>query len=322
LAENGAQVAVAVISTNLRDLLAATLRSLQPEQEAGRAEVWVVDNASTDGSPDMVREEFPWVQLIASETNLGYGPAVNLVARRTSTPWVAPANEDIELRPGALERLLEVGRRRRDAGVVAPRLVLPDGSTQHSVNSFPTIPLALVFNLGLYRLSSRLADRLCIEGYWDPRRPRDVPWSMATFMLVRRSAWDEVGGFDDSQWMHAEDLDIAWRLRQRGWKTVYEPGAEIFHVGSAASKKAFAEEDLMSRYMAASYAWMARRRSLGIARAVSLLNAGGAAARLAGLSVLSALRPERYREARRQSRYWLGVHSVGLKRREELLEHR
>jgi N-acetylglucosaminyl-diphospho-decaprenol L-rhamnosyltransferase len=318
---DGADIAVAVVSTNLRELLAATLRSLRAEHEAGRAEVWVVDNASTDGSPEMVRSEFPWVSLIASEENLGYGVAVNQVAERTRTPWIAPANEDIEVRSGAIARLLETGRRRPDAAVVAPRLVLPDGSTQHSVNSFPTIPFSIAYNLGLHRLSRRLGERLCIGGHWDPDRPREVPWSIATFMLVRRTAWDEIGGFDTAQWMHAEDLDLAWRLRQRGWKTYYEPGAHVFHVGSAASKKAFGE-DLTSRYMAASYAWMARRRGLPVARAVALLNVGGAALRLGAYAVLSKLRPERFAATRDHYRDWVRAHSVGLTRRTELLKHR
>jgi GT2 family glycosyltransferase len=121
--------------------------------------------------------------------------------------------------------------------------------------------------------------------------------------------------------MHAEDLDLAWRLRQAGWKTVYEPGAVIFHVGSAASKKAFGD-DLMSRFMAASYAWMARRRGLALARGVALVNAAGAAVRLGLYSVLALARPERYRGARDNYRYWLGVHSVGLKPRAELMQHR
>jgi N-acetylglucosaminyl-diphospho-decaprenol L-rhamnosyltransferase len=321
VASQTAPVTIAVVSTNLRDLLAATLRSLEAEHRAGRVEVWVVDNASSDGSPEMVRSEFPWVSLIASEENLGYGAAVNRVAERTQGDWIAPANEDIEVRPGAIERLLATGDANRDAAVVAPRLVLPDGSTQHSVHSFPTIPLTLAFNLGLHRVSRRLADRLCIEGYWDPERRREVPWTMATFMLVRREAFDAIGGFDEEQWMHAEDLDLGWRLGERGWKAVYEPEAEVFHVGSAASKKAFGEE-LMSRYMAASYAWLARRRSLGIARAVALTNAAGAAVRLALYGPLALLRPSRFSKQRDVYRYWLGVHSVGLKPRAELMKHR
>src|SRR5688572_18139105 len=112
-------IAIAVVSTNLRDLLARCLDSMLPEVEANRAEVWVVDNASDDGSPQMVAAQYPWVRLIASDTNLGYGRAVNLVAERTETPWIAPANEDIELRPGALTALLEAGAAHPEAAIVA-----------------------------------------------------------------------------------------------------------------------------------------------------------------------------------------------------------
>src|SRR4051794_41161026 len=93
---------VAVVSWNNRGLLAEALRSLEPEVDAGNAEVWVVDNGSSDGSPALVREQFPWVTLIESEENLGYGSAVNLVARRTDSDWIVPANDDIRLAPGAL----------------------------------------------------------------------------------------------------------------------------------------------------------------------------------------------------------------------------
>ena len=316
-----AQVAVAVVSWNLRELLAATLRTLEPEQRARRVETWVVDNASSDGSPEMVAADFPWVSLIASEENLGYGAAVNLVAERTGTPWIAPANQDVEVQPGAVERLLDVGGRCADAGVIAPRLVLPDGSTQHSVHPFPTIPLTLAFNLGLHRLSPALGDRLCLEGHWDGLRAREVPWSEASFLLIRRTAWDSVGGFDAAHWMYAEDLDLAWRLRAAGWKTRYEPGAVVRHAGSAASRKAFGDE-LTSRYMSASYAWMARRRGLGRARAVALANALGAGARMLVYTALAVPSPGRYRARRDYHRHWLRVHSVGLRPRRELMEHR
>src|SRR4051812_13252726 len=103
------------------------------EVEAERAEAWVVDNASDDGSAQLVRERFEWVRLEASERILGFGPAVNLVAQRTDAPWIAPANADVELEPGALQRLLAAAQADPEAGAVAPRLILPDGSTQHSV---------------------------------------------------------------------------------------------------------------------------------------------------------------------------------------------
>ena len=313
-----AEVAVAVVSTNLRDLLARTLESLEPDADAGLIDVWVVDNASTDGSPAMVRERFPWVTLIASEENLGYGGAVNLVAERTETAWIAPANEDIEVRPGAIRRLLETGGAHPDAGVVAPRLELPDGSTQHSVHPFPTVWMTALYNVGVHRISRRLGDRLCLEGYWDHTQPREVDWAMATFMLVRRRAWDAAGGFDRAQWMHAEDLDIAWRLRKAGWVTRYDPTATIFHVGSAASRKAFGE-DLMSRFLAASYAWQARRRGLPVARAIALLNCTGTAVRLAAVTLPARILGGRFARARDNYRYWLKAHRTGLAPRSELL---
>ena len=318
----GPQVAIAVVSTNLRDLLAACLESMRPDAEAGRAEVWVVDNASSDGSAEMVSERFGWAKLIASDRNLGYGAAVNLVAERTDAPWIAPANEDIELRPGAVERLLATAADQEGAAVIAPRLELPDGSTQHSVHPFPTLGLALLFNLGLHRLSRPLADSLCLEGYWDAERAREVPWAMATFYLVRREAFAAVGGFAADQFIHAEDIDLAWRLRRAGWRSYYEPGASVLHVGSAASKKAFGAETLWTRWMAASYSWMARRRGTAIARATAAVNVSGAAARWAIYAVLARLSPARFAPRAAYFRDWTRVHLTGLRSRRELLrEH-
>ncbi len=315
------EIAVAIVSWNLRDLLARALRSLEADAESGAVEVWVVDNASSDGSAEMVRSEFPWVSLIESDENLGFGAAVNLVADRSSAPWLAPANQDIEVRPGALAALLATGLAHPAAGVIAPRLVLPDGSTQHSVNPFPTIWLTTLSALGIAGSGRRLGDRLCIEGRWNPDRPREVDWALGAFLLVRREAWDAVGGFDTAHWMYAEDLDLAWRLRRTGWRTRYEPTAQVSHVGGAAGRKAFGDEDLMRRFTA-SYAWMARRRSLGIARVVAAINWLAVAVRFAGFAVLAGLRPRRFGADRDRYRGWLGVHAVGLQRGDALLRHR
>jgi N-acetylglucosaminyl-diphospho-decaprenol L-rhamnosyltransferase len=151
--------------------------------------------------------------------------------------------------------------------------------------------------------------------------PIQVDWVSGACMCVRRTAWDAVGGFDRAQWMHAEDLDIAWRLRQAGWRTRYEPGATIYHVGSAASRKAFGE-DLMTRFMAASYAWQARRRGLPVARATALINYGGTLVRLAAVTPLARLAGGRFEYRRESYRYWLGAHRTGLAPRAEVLGRR
>jgi GT2 family glycosyltransferase len=319
---DGPQIAVAIVSWNQSDQLARALRSLEADALEGLADVWVVDNASTDGSAAMVRDEFPWVSIIASEENLGYGGAVNLVARRTGTPWIAPANQDIEARPGALSRLLALGAEHPEAGALAPRLVTPDGGTQHSVHPFPTVWLTALFALGLPTASARLGDRLCIEGHWNPERAREVDWALGAFLLVRREAWDAIGGFDDAQWMYAEDLDLGWKLRRAGWRTRFAPDAEVLHLGGTAARKAFEGEDLTRRFMAASYAWMARRRSLPVARTVAAINFVAVSMRWAGYAALAAVAPRRFSEPRDSYRRWVGVHAVGLGRRDALMRHR
>jgi GT2 family glycosyltransferase len=265
-------VAVAVVSWNTRDLLRDCLRSLAGQS---LAEVWVVDNASQDGSAAMVAQEFPSVRLVASERNLGFGPAVNLVAAQTAAPWIAPANADVELRPSALGALLDAGERHPRAGILAPRLELPSGETQHSVYAFPTIPFTARFNLGFHR---RVGDRLCLEGFWDPSRERDVDWAIGAFLLVRRAAWDAAGGFDQGQWMYAEDLDLGWRAARAGWSTRYVPSARVLHHASAATTQAWGDERTL-RWLRSTYAWMLRRRGLIRTRVTAAINVAGAYAR-------------------------------------------
>jgi N-acetylglucosaminyl-diphospho-decaprenol L-rhamnosyltransferase len=301
-------VVVAVVSWNTRDLLARCLESLAEERRSGRVEVWVVDNASTDGSAEMVRKRFGWVELVEAGGNLGFGRAVNLVAGRTESEWIAASNADVEVRPGAIDALLEAGARDPGAGAIAPRLVIPDGSTQHSAFAFPTVPYAFVLATGLYKLSRRLGDRLAIPGCWDAERARRVPWAVAAFLMVRRSAWDEVGGFDERQWMYAEDLDLGWRLQEAGWATRYEPGAVVDHVGAAATTQVFGR-DPAPRWQQSTYGVIARRRGPIRTWAVALLNLLGAVLRLARASLDRDVPAERRRELRR----WVVVQARALR---------
>jgi N-acetylglucosaminyl-diphospho-decaprenol L-rhamnosyltransferase len=278
----------------------------------------VVDNASTDASAEMVEQEFPWVQVVASDENLGFGRAVNEVARRSQARWIAPANADIELRAGSLSRLLVTGESDHRIGAVAPRLITPDGSTQHSVHPFPGIGVAVCFNLGLAGLVPGLGDRMCLEGHWKPDRPRTVDWAHGAFLLVRRRAFDEIGGFDSRQWMYAEDLDLCWRLGRAGWTVRYEAGAPVRHEVSAATREAFADER-PARHITAAYGWMARRRGMTSTWSYAVLNAGGAALRALALAPLARIAPERFGARRQRNRRYAHLHRLGLRRRAALL---
>jgi len=303
-------VTVAVISWNTRELLVRCLRSLAADARAGRADVWVVDNDSSDGSAAAARAEAPWAHVIDAGENLGFGRAVNLVARRTTGDWLVCANADVALEPDTLEQLVQTATGDGRVGVVAPRLLLGDGRTQHSVYPFPTVAFTLAFNLGLPRLSPRLADHLCLEGAWDPERARPVPWAIGALLLLRRTAFEQVGGFDERQWIYAEDLDLGWRLHDGGWGTRYEPRARALHADGAATAIAFGEERT-ARYMDATYEVLRRRRGASTARVVAALNVAGAAIRVAWMAPL-ALVLRRWREPLKRTRMWGQVHLRGL----------
>jgi GT2 family glycosyltransferase len=271
-------VTAAIVSWNTRELLERCLRSLEPEARSGGLDAWVVDNGSADGSAEAARSLAPWAEVLEPGSNLGFGRAINLVAARTESEWLLVANADVALEPGALSALLAAGSDPL-IGCVAPRLVDRDGGTEHSVYPFPTLRFTTAFNLGLHRLSDRSAERLCLEGHWDPGRPRSVPWAIGACLLLRRRAFEQVGGFDERQWLFAEDLDLGWRLRDGGWITWYEPRARVLHASGAATGPAFGSAR-RPRFMRATYATLARRRGRGRALLTALVNVVGAAVRL------------------------------------------
>lgn len=310
---SAAPIAVAVVSWNTRELLDRCLRSLHADAGDGLADVWVVDNGSSDGSRELIEQQHPWARLISADENLGFGRAVNLVGRRCGAAWIAPANADVELHPGALRALLAAGEADPGAGALGPRLILPDGSTQPSVQPFPTLTNVALLHLHAHLVSGAAARRLALPQHWDPAHEDRVDWVTGALMLVRRSAWDSVGGFDEDQWMYAEDLDLCWRLARAGWATRYVPAALVAHALSAAAEQAFGEQ-MSERWMAAVYAWMLRRRGMPITWLTALANAAEASTRLAVLTLLAYVDPDRWDPARRQARATLAVHRLGLRR--------
>lgn len=310
---NGPRVVVVVVSWNTRELLAECLRSLEPDVESGLAAVCVVDNESSDGSAELVEAEFEWATLVRTGSNAGFGPAVNLgVAEMPKADWVAPANADLRFDRGSIARLVDRGEATGDIGAVAPRLVMPSGETQHSVHSFPSPLLGVVNNLGVAGLVPGLGDRLCLETYWDESKARDVSWAHGAFLVVREAAFTQIGGFDPTQWMYAEDIDLGWRLREGGWKTAYEPAAVVHHEVSAAASQAWGEER-MERHVMATKDWMVRRQGRARARVYSALNAAGSGFRLACYAVLAVVRPARFGWRRDLHRRYARIHLMALR---------
>lgn len=263
----------------------------------------MVDNASTDGSADLVRARYPEVRLEAREDNLGFGRAINLVAERSlDWDWLAIANADTAVTEGALDALLMAGEADPQAGALAPRLVRPDGSTQHSAHPFWSPGLTLHFHLRRQSRDRVWGDDNCLEDFWDMDRPRRIPWAVGAFLLVRRQAWHAAGGFDPEQWLYAEDVDLGWRLQQAGWPTRYVPDSRVHHCESSSTGPVWGEART-ERWMAASYDWMLRRRGPLRTRTTAAINVAAD-----GLRALTA-RPG----ARAGYRRWMQLHSIGLR---------
>jgi GT2 family glycosyltransferase len=298
-------VTVVIVSYDTRELLLGCLDSLRADAIAGTAEVWVVDNGSRDGSAAAARTHAPWARVLVPGANLGYGAAVELVAARTTSPWLLAANADVALAPGALGVLLAAGRDPQ-VGCLAPRLILPDGTPQHSVFAFPTVWTAIAFNLGLAGVVPGLGERLCLPGHWRPDRERDVPWALGACLLLRRTAYRQVGGFDPTMWLYAEDIDLGWRLADGGWRTRYVPAARVRHEGSVATAAAFGARRF-TRFLAATYALLVRRRGRARAAITLAVNIMGAAARVAWLTPRAA-RPGSTRARWRENQAWLVGH--------------
>ena len=224
---------VIVSSTGARDLLRTCLASLRANPPAtGEMVVHVVDNASTDGTPEMVRDEFPEVVLHKLDWNSGFCFANNLVLRESRAPFVLVLNPDTEVYEGALDHMLRVMRERPDIGMSSCRLAQADGTLDHAAKrSFPTPLGALAHFVGVgrrNRVPRWLAQYRAPElGEYEAG---EVDAVNGAFMLVRREALDEVGPLDEGYWLYMDDLDWCYRFKQKGWKVWYDGSVTVMHV--------------------------------------------------------------------------------------------
>jgi GT2 family glycosyltransferase len=224
------RVSIVVLSWNTRELLAACLRSLAAVAGEARAEVIVVDNASADGSADMVAQQFPSVRLLRNARNEGYAIGNNLGAAQARGEYLLLLNSDTEVRPGALARLARFLDEHPGHGACAPRLDNPDGTPQASCKTFPTLATAVFFDTYFDRWfpRNRVIPRYFMRGF-DHTTSRDVDQPPGAALMVRRALWTELQGFDPELWLFFNDVDFCRRLAARGLKVAYVAEARILH---------------------------------------------------------------------------------------------
>ena len=231
------RVSVVIVSWNTRDLLRGCLASIELSPLV--LETFVVDNASEDGSIEMVRAEFPRVTVIPNGDNLGFGRANNLAFARASGEYVLLLNPDAQLEADALESLVGTLDNQSSTAVVGPHVVNADGSIQSTRRRFPTVATLFVESTPLQSVLS--AQHSLLRDYYVLDRPDDAPqrvdWLVGACLLVRRSALVQVGGFDERFFMYFEEIDWCRRFRKTGWSVVFEPPARVRHLGGQSSNQ-------------------------------------------------------------------------------------
>jgi hypothetical protein len=240
------QVSIIIVNYNTRALTEACLRSIEAQVRGVSHEVVLVDNASSDGSAEMVRERFPAVRLIENPCNLGFGVANNIGAGVARGEHLMLLNSDAELLSDSASALLEFLRAHPLAAAVGPRVLLPDGRRQPMITG--DLPgLRAVRNDALFL--SRLAPGFFPGIHHDEpgESVAEVGWISGVCMMIRRDAWEQVGGFDPSYFMYCEDIDLCRRFRQRGWTIVHLDDAAIRHHNGGSSKSA--QQKLRSKLM-------------------------------------------------------------------------
>jgi N-acetylglucosaminyl-diphospho-decaprenol L-rhamnosyltransferase len=317
-------LSVAVVSYNTCGLLRACLASLIARQAAGEAslEIVVADNGSSDGSREMVHAEFPLVTWLELGENVGFGRANNAALLDATGRYFCLLNSDAEALPGALAQTLAYLDAHPDVGLAGGQLLWPDGRLQTSWGSDPTLAGVWEEQTFLREVRGRLGkdgpskdnpptpnsggvirtggDRTG-AAFPNPNPtppelgaggPKDVEQICGAYMVVRRKAWQQVGGFDPAYFMYNEDVDLNVRLRRAGWRVVFLPDVHITHHLGASSRADWqTRARMVSAYNQSRFYYFTRFQGAQAGRRLRLYCLLGAAIRLVGWSALALVKP-------------------------------
>ncbi|PKO13676.1 MAG: glycosyltransferase family 2 protein [Chloroflexi bacterium HGW-Chloroflexi-10] len=229
-----ADVSLIIVSYNVCNFLLNCLDSVFKQSTALKIEVWVVDNASTDGSMQIVKEKFPQVNQIVNEKNIGFAAANNQAIRLATGKYIWLLNPDTIVEPFAMQNLVTALQEEPQAGVAGSRLVNPDGSLQSSCYPFPT----------LFRETWRmlLLDHfLPVANYamhtWDINKTRSVDNLQGASLMVPKFVLDQVGLLDESFFMYTEEVDLNYRIQKAGMKNLWVPNSEVTHFGGQSTRQ-------------------------------------------------------------------------------------
>lgn len=236
--QRNVDLSVVILSWNDKPHLETCLESLIRDSGGVNLEIIVVDNASTDGSAELVREKYPSIKLIQNQTNVGFARGNNVGIQASSGRYLCLLNSDIKLLDGCLRSVLSFMEENSDIGIAGPKIINADGTHQSSCRSFPTIWNNFCSAVGLATAFTELRG---FSGehmfYFHGDRIVDVDVLVGCFWFVRREALNLFGLLDEEFFMYAEDVDWCRRCWQAGWRVVFFPEAQAIHYRGGSSVK-------------------------------------------------------------------------------------
>ncbi len=226
-----------VVSYNTREFVLPLIGDLLTQLKAyPGSDVVVVDNASSDGTVEVVKAEYPEVRLEAMPANLGFAKAVNRAAEGSVSRWLLLVNPDARIDPGSVSTLVERARNEPGHGLYGGRFVdMYRGTNEDSVAVVPTMTQLVAYATGAATIARRLGHRSAPRRAANAASAQTVDALPGTFLLIENNAWQEVGGFDERYFMYGEDLDLSVRVARTGRRPMYVPSASVRHAGGASS---------------------------------------------------------------------------------------
>lgn len=240
---NKMDLSIIIVNWNTKNYLEQCLRSIFKHTKGIKYEIFVVDNASTDDSPRMVKEKFPQVKLIENKENMGFAKANNQGIKKSSGKYILLLNSDTKILDSALEKTIEFMDKRPEAAAVGCRLLNPDMSIQKSIGNFPGI-WQTILDITLVGAPYRKFINWRIKRF---KNPIEVECVAGAFLLVRKKSIEKTGLMDENYFVYSEDIDWCYRLKKKAGKIFYFPNAEAIHYGGESMKQE-AEKTFLELY--------------------------------------------------------------------------
>lgn len=229
-------LSIIIVTYNSSKFIASCLNSINDETLKQGFEVIVVDNASTDDTVSIVKQ-YPEVILIENKANLGYSKANNIGINKSRSEYLMFLNPDVIINPSGIEKLITDLKQKDYYGMVAPKLLYPNGKLQESVRRYPKFSTQIIAQIPIIKgLLKKHLDSYYMKD-WDHGESREVDWIIGAVMLTKKETLDKVGYFDEDFFLYCEDIDLCYRLNQAGYKIFYDANVHFVHNYQKSSRR-------------------------------------------------------------------------------------